>query len=59
MYTIFDTIIDNSQNVNVNYDTLRTGRVGGAMIALGTYLLYVGLGVLIPDKTDEVSFTLG
>ena len=53
IYTIFDHIMDNPQNVNVNYSNLRTGRTGTALLTIGVYLIFVALTILIPDKSGE------
>ena len=50
--TLFDLIKDDPDNISVNYDSLRTGRCGTALIVSGIYLIFVGLRILIPDTTD-------
>ena len=52
-YTLFDTIKDNPSNVNVDYSVLRTGRCGTTMLVMGAYIMFVSLGILIPDKSNE------
>jgi len=53
--TLFDNIKDDPSKVTVNYQILRTGRCGVSMLVVGIYLMSVGLTILIPDKSDEVS----
>ena len=40
--TLFDLIKDDPDNISVDYDNLRTGRCGTAMIISGVYLIAVG-----------------
>lgn len=51
-YTIFDLIIDNPNNVNVDYVVLRTGRTGTAFLVMGAYVTLISLFILVPDKTE-------
>ena len=51
IYTYFDLIKDEPDNISVNYQVLRNGRCGVAMLVSGAYLMLVGLAVLIPDTT--------
>ena len=51
IYTIFDLIKDEPDNISVDYSALRTGRCGVALLVTGVYLMLVGLRVLIPDTT--------
>ncbi len=51
-YTIFDMIMDNPNNVNIDYVVLRTGRCGTAFLVMGAYVTLVSLLILIPNKTD-------
>ena len=51
--TVFDVLKDDPDNISVNYDNLRTGRCGTAMIISGVYLIFVGQRILIPDVTDQ------
>ena len=53
--TLFDNILDFPGNANIDFVALRTGRTGVCMILMGAYILYVGLSILIPDKTSNVS----
>ena len=52
--TLFDLILDNAANVNVDYVVLRTGRTGTAFLVMGAYLVWVSLQILVPDKTEKV-----
>ena len=52
VYTLFDLIIDNPNNVNVDYVVLRSGRTGTAFLVMGAYVTLVSLLILVPDKTD-------
>jgi hypothetical protein len=54
--TLLDTILDSPTDTSANYDLLRAGRTGTAMLISGLYLIYIGLTILIPNKTDEVSY---
>jgi hypothetical protein len=51
IYTYFDLIKDEPDNISVNYQALRNGRCGVAMLVSGAYFMLVGLAVLIPDTT--------
>jgi hypothetical protein len=51
IYTIFDLIKDEPDNISVDYAALRTGRCGVALLVSGVYLMLVALKVLIPDTT--------
>ena len=51
--TLFDLIKDDPDNISVDYDGLRTGRCGTALLVSGTYMMVVGLGILIPDTSDK------
>lgn len=50
--TIFDLIKDDPDNISVDYDGLRTGRTGTALLVSGTYMMVIGLSILIPDTSD-------
>jgi hypothetical protein len=52
--TLFDNILATPGDSLVNYDTLRTGRCGTALLMFGLYLLYLGLTILVPDKSESV-----
>lgn len=54
-YTIFDLIMDNPNNVNIDYVVLRTGRCGTAFLVMGAYVTLVCLYILVPNKTEAVS----
>lgn len=56
MKTLFDNIKDDPYNVDVDYQSLRVGRCGTCFLVMGAYILYVGLTILIPDKTNLVIF---
>ena len=58
VYTIFDMIKDNPQNVNIDYVVLRTGRTGTAFLVMGAYITIVSLNILVPNKTEPVSFEI-
>ena len=51
--TIFDLVKDDMANISVNYENLRKGRFGIAMIVSGGYLLVIALRVLIPDNSNQ------
>lgn len=51
IYTIFDLIKDEPDNISVDYRALRNGRCGVALLISGCYLMAIGLKVLIPDTT--------
>jgi hypothetical protein len=51
IYTFFDLIKDEPDNISVDYSALRNGRCGVALLVSGCYLMLVGLKVLIPDTT--------
>ena len=52
IYTIFDLIMDNPNNVNIDYVVLRTGRCGTAFLVMGGYVAIVSLLILVPDKNE-------
>jgi hypothetical protein len=52
--TLFDNILDYPGDVSVDFDVLRTGRCGTALLVLGVYLMYLGLSILVPDKSEKV-----
>ena len=51
--TLFDLVKDDPDNISVDYDGLRTGRCGSALLVSGTYMMVIGLGILIPDTSDQ------
>ena len=51
VYTLFDMILDSTQDNNPNYILLRTGRTGTAFLVMGAYATIISLNILIPDKT--------
>ncbi len=44
---------DDRDKISVDYELLRTGRCGTALLMTGVYLMLVGLRVLIPDTTNK------
>lgn len=54
IYTLLDNILDNSANVDPDYNLLRTGRTGTAFLVLGAYTTMVSLNIICPEKTDVV-----
>ena len=52
IYTVFDLIMDNPNNVNIDYVVLRTGRTGSAFLVMGAYVTIVSLLILVPDKNE-------
>lgn len=52
IYTLFDLIMDNPNNVNIDYVVLRTGRCGSAFLVMGGYVTIVSLLILVPDKNE-------
>ena len=53
IYTYFDLIKDEPDKITVDYQALRNGRCGVAMLMSGAYLMLVGLKVLVPDTTAQ------
>lgn len=51
VYTFFDLIKDTPGKISVDYQLLRNGRCGIAILFSGGYLLMVGLKILVPDTT--------
>jgi hypothetical protein len=51
--TIFDLMKDDSSKISVDYDLLRKGRCGLALLISGVYAIIVGLKILIPDVTSK------
>jgi len=52
IYTLFDLIMDDPTNVNIDYSILRTGRTGTAFLVMGSYVTIVSLLILVPDKNE-------
>jgi hypothetical protein len=52
IYTLFDLIMDNPNNVNIDYTVLRTGRCGTAFLVMGGYVTIASLLILVPDKNE-------
>jgi len=53
IYTLFDLIVADTEDVSIDYVVLRTGRTGTAFLVMGSYVTLAALLVLIPDKTDS------
>ena len=54
-FSLFDSIKDDPNNVEVNYTLLRSGRAGIAFWVVGTYLMFLGLKILIPERVEANS----
>ena len=52
IYTLFDLIKDDPNNVSIDYSVLRTGRTGTAFLMMGSYVTLVSLLILVPDKNE-------
>ena len=56
--TLFDLIMDQPNDVNIDYSVLRTGRTGTAFLVVGAYIVAVSLSILVPDRTDPVNILI-
>lgn len=52
IYTLFDLIMDDPNNVSIDYSILRTGRTGTAFLVMGSYVTLASLLILVPDKNE-------